>query len=292
MSVSVFLYHLFINLLKVLCCSDSQEARTSSKIHWAISETCQYGISWLYIYTSHKSAVTFTQRSAANSVFHIMAHTFDFLKVLKIVIISHDFVYPLHLENAGWFTQWLQSYKGFGLESFNLDHCDYVHPYIVINSNMLYRRTQQGIKKETNLTLSWIKMLLKGSFPIRQCYKITYTGKYSSLNVKNRKQLFLALISFLFCNQGIDCCCMTKPVSPDCLFLLAPSQKILWFPLHLIQTLNIGNRWWRRHTTVFQRSFCHLGSTVLHVKLQWVHQQGKTVKCVKKRKTSDCYHPK
>lgn len=67
-------------------------------------------------------------------------------------------------------------------------------------------------------------------------------------------------------------------------FLLTPSQKILWFPLHLIQTLNIGNRWWGRHTAVFWQSFCHLGSTVLHIKLQWVHQQGKTVKCAKEKK--------
>lgn len=85
-------------------------------------------------------------------------------------------------------------------------------------------------------------MLLKGSFPIRQCNKITYAGKDSSLNVKNRKQLFLELISLLYCNQGIDCCCMTKPISPNCVFLLAPSQIILWFPLHLVQTLNTGNR--------------------------------------------------
>lgn len=101
---------------------------------------------------------------------------------------------------------------------------------------------------------------------------------------KNRKQLFIELISLHYCIMWIDRSCITEPISQGCLYLLAPNQKILLFLLHLIWILSIGNRWWRRHTPAYLQSFHHLGSTALHFRLQWVHQQGKTDKCLKEGK--------
>lgn len=121
-------------------------------------------------------------------------------------------------------------------------------------------------------------------------------GKKTPLKNKNRKQLFQELISPHYCIVTIGCRSIIQPISPGCLYVLAPSRekirKKMLFMLDLIWTLCIGNRWQSSGTERRDdKRRRRLESAALHFRVGWVHQWGgKNCQMFEKQKTEDCYH--